>query len=594
MSSATDAGPSACASPVAASAASSADPSAPSSASAVPASSTSTSATAPPPVASTTAAAAPPAIDSDAATPSPVPALAPDRPELPWAFINCPTDTLVVLIAHMLDLLCQHNDQVVLTPDALTRFHSRAPPGISVVDYLRRVVKYTSLEKTPLLSLLAYIDLTCQNLPTFTLSSLTVHRFLIAGVTAGSKAQCDVFCTNGHYAKVGGIKPNELNSLEREFLRVTEWALCCNADLLQRYYSSLIRSHGGFTQAPEPQVSPFRAFPRSASKPPSLRGDYEMGEPAGAVGELQGHASGHGEDGEGEDDDEDGEGEDDEEVDGDEAEASGAASTSGSVAWGDITIDPTSPRSRAQHRASSMDVDPAAEADTGAEAGPSTPAYSIRTASTTDSPYIRKSASHAGSVGSPYIPHSTSGSRLSQSSSRACFSPAVVAVAGAQAAGADAAGVGSAGINATRSDPDPGAGTFATGTGEDHSDTASGSAVIVHGNSASAGRLLKSLGGIFKRHPKGDVPGSPGPAASAHAHASHPHAAAPPSPRPSVAAPVTPRVRTRDERSVDSVRLDAPARAGLAGRAERAIETAPAPIMGSDGARGRVAVEEGR
>lgn len=184
-----------------------------------------------------------------------------DKPEVPWAFIDCPCDTLVELIAHMLDLLCQHNDQVVLTPDALTRFHSRAPPNITVIDYLRRIVKYTNLEvssssrrsalqcvprcpcpyahpnfkKIPLLSLLAYIDLTCQNLPTFTLSSLTVHRFLIAGVTAGSKAQCDVFCTNSHYAKVGGIKVNELNSLEREFLRVTGWALCVSLLLLRSH-----------------------------------------------------------------------------------------------------------------------------------------------------------------------------------------------------------------------------------------------------------------------------------------------------------------------------------------------------------------------
>ncbi|KAK1926282.1 cyclin-domain-containing protein, partial [Papiliotrema laurentii] len=170
--------------------------------------------------------------------------------ELPWAFIDCPTDTLILLISHMLNLLIQHNDQVVLTPDSLTRFHSRAAPGISVLEYLRRIVKYTNMEKIPLLSLLAYIDITCQHLPTFTLSSLTVHRFLIAGVCAGSKAQCDVFCTNAHYAKVGGIKVQELNALEREFLKVTQWNLCCNADLLQRYYTSLIRSHGGYTQAP--------------------------------------------------------------------------------------------------------------------------------------------------------------------------------------------------------------------------------------------------------------------------------------------------------------------------------------------------------
>ncbi|GMK58906.1 hypothetical protein CspeluHIS016_0603480 [Cutaneotrichosporon spelunceum] len=216
------------------------------------------------------------------------------RPEVPWAFIDCPTDTLVVLIAHMLELLCQHNDQVLLTPDALTRFHSRAPPGITIIDYLRRIVKYTNLEKIPLLSLLAYIDLTCQNLPTFTLSSLTVHRFLIAGVTAGSKAQCDVFCTNAHYAKVGGIKVGELNSLEREFLRVTGWALCCNADLLQRYYTSLIRSHGGFVQAPEPEVSPFMAFPDAGkaqsdldTSATSARDETEANEPeSGSVDEA--------------------------------------------------------------------------------------------------------------------------------------------------------------------------------------------------------------------------------------------------------------------------------------------------------------------
>ncbi|WVR03377.1 hypothetical protein IAU60_000368 [Kwoniella sp. DSM 27419] len=188
-------------------------------------------------------------------------------PELPWAFSDCPVNILVDLLSHMLDLLIKHNDQVLLTPDALTRFHSRAAPGISVVDYLSRIVKYTNLEKIPLLSLLAYIDTTCLNLPTFTLSSLTVHRFLIASVCAGSKAQCDVFCTNAHYAKVGGIKTGELNALERELLRVTKWDLCCHADQLQKYYASLIRSHGGYVQASSPVVSPFLPFPRSRSKP---------------------------------------------------------------------------------------------------------------------------------------------------------------------------------------------------------------------------------------------------------------------------------------------------------------------------------------
>ncbi|WVQ94007.1 hypothetical protein IAU59_001085 [Kwoniella sp. CBS 9459] len=204
-------------------------------------------------------------------------------PELPYAFIDCPLNILVDLLSHMLDLLIKHNDQVVLTPDALTRFHSRAAPGISVVDYLRRIVKYTNLEKIPLLSLLAYIDTTCTNLPTFTLSSLTVHRFLIASVCAGSKAQCDVFCTNAHYAKVGGIKTQELNALERELVKVTKWDLCCHAEQLQKYYSSLIRSHGGYVQAAEPEVPRFLPFPRSNSKPRSAAAASPTPDPVAAT-----------------------------------------------------------------------------------------------------------------------------------------------------------------------------------------------------------------------------------------------------------------------------------------------------------------------
>lgn len=34
-----------------------------------------------------------------------------------------------------------------------------------------------------------------------------------------------------------------------------------HAELIQQYYSSLIRSHGGYIQAPPPAKSPFTSFP---------------------------------------------------------------------------------------------------------------------------------------------------------------------------------------------------------------------------------------------------------------------------------------------------------------------------------------------
>lgn len=180
--------------------------------------------------------------------------------ELPRHFVDAPVDHLVVLIADMLDRLMAHNDQIPLSPyvplnpppttsaliprsESLTRFHSRSPPTISVLDYLRRIVRYANVEastpqavpptlhltrssqKTCLLITLHYIDQVCARIPKFFLSSLTCHRFVISAIVVSSKALCDAFCTNNHYAKVGGIRVGELNLLEKEFLSLIDWRL---------------------------------------------------------------------------------------------------------------------------------------------------------------------------------------------------------------------------------------------------------------------------------------------------------------------------------------------------------------------------------
>lgn len=101
----------------------------------------------------------------------------------------------------------------------LTRFHSKTPPEISVLDYLYRLTKFSSLDHTVLLATLSYIDLLMIACPAFEISSLTVHRFLLAATTVACKGLRDSFYTNEHYAKVGGVHISELNILEQELLR---------------------------------------------------------------------------------------------------------------------------------------------------------------------------------------------------------------------------------------------------------------------------------------------------------------------------------------------------------------------------------------
>ncbi|KAF8908780.1 cyclin-domain-containing protein [Mucidula mucida] len=163
--------------------------------------------------------------------------------ELPAAFELASIEVIVDLIADMLERLMAHNDRIALSPESLTRFHSRSAPAISVLDYLKRIVKFINVEKTCLLITLHYIDQICSQMPLFTLSSLTCHRFIITSVAVSSKCLCDTFCTNALYAKVGGITVTELNILEREFLAMINWRLMTTREVLNEYYVNLVRTH---------------------------------------------------------------------------------------------------------------------------------------------------------------------------------------------------------------------------------------------------------------------------------------------------------------------------------------------------------------
>jgi len=166
-----------------------------------------------------------------------------ERVEIPANFEEAPVEDLVQLIADMLDRLMSHNDLIPLSPEALTRFHSRSTPSITILDYLKRIIRFTNVERSCLLITLFNIDQICARMPLFTLSSLTCHRFIITSITVSSKGLCDAFCPNNLYAKVGGISVTELNVLEREFLAMIDWRLMCTRAILQEYYVNLVRTH---------------------------------------------------------------------------------------------------------------------------------------------------------------------------------------------------------------------------------------------------------------------------------------------------------------------------------------------------------------
>ncbi|KAG9583239.1 cyclin-domain-containing protein, partial [Aureobasidium melanogenum] len=164
---------------------------------------------------------------------------------MPLRYETCDVKDLGYLISNMLMELIRLNDPIPLT-GRLTRFHSRAPPGISCHDYLQRLIQHATLSPPILLSVVYYIDRLCSLYPSFTISSLTVHRFLITAATVAAKGLSDSFWTNPTYARIGGISVSELATLEMEFLEKVQWRIVPKPEVLVDYYVSLVQRCEGY------------------------------------------------------------------------------------------------------------------------------------------------------------------------------------------------------------------------------------------------------------------------------------------------------------------------------------------------------------
>ena len=189
---------------------------------------------------------------------------------MPLQYETCDVKDLVLLISNMLLELIKFNDEIPLKDGCLTRFHSRAPPGIGVKDYLQRLTTHATLSPPILLSMVYYIDRLCALYPAFTISSLTVHRFLITSATVASKGLSDSFWTNNTYARVGGVSLKELALLELEFLWRVEWRIVPKPEVLVDYYRSLVGRSEGF------KIEEESSSEKSSSKSSSSEEEMEV------------------------------------------------------------------------------------------------------------------------------------------------------------------------------------------------------------------------------------------------------------------------------------------------------------------------------
>mmetsp|Transcript_23585 Transcript_23585/g.22731 ORF Transcript_23585/g.22731 Transcript_23585/m.22731 type:complete len:499 (-) Transcript_23585:485-1981(-) len=183
---------------------------------------------------------------------------------------NC--DVIIKVLSNVLSRLIDVNKSHT-GQQLITKFQSSYPPEVSIHAYLERIKKYARCSDSCFVVALIYIDRMIE-IRNVVLTSLNVHRLIITSLMLAAKFFDDLFYNNAFYAKLGGVAPLEMNSLELDFLQLLNFSLFVTPEVYSKYHAEL-RNYVGVVNIPV-YLSP--SFPNSPkltkgntflSRPPS-------------------------------------------------------------------------------------------------------------------------------------------------------------------------------------------------------------------------------------------------------------------------------------------------------------------------------------
>eukprot|EP00401_Gymnodinium_catenatum_P020198 CAMPEP_0117515044 /NCGR_PEP_ID=MMETSP0784-20121206/30378_1 /TAXON_ID=39447 /ORGANISM="" /LENGTH=275 /DNA_ID=CAMNT_0005310851 /DNA_START=95 /DNA_END=922 /DNA_ORIENTATION=+ len=165
----------------------------------------------------------------------------------PSQHVGIAGESFVTALANVLT----HLASLAGRPQRVTRFHAIRAPQLSVHDYLMRISTYFQCSDECFVLGLVYIDRIVKLHPEFTISNLNIHRLLVTSVMLAAKFFDDVYYSNSYYAKVGGVRTQELNALEALFLRLIEWRLHVLPEEYDSYRLHVLTAVSGKTPVSE-------------------------------------------------------------------------------------------------------------------------------------------------------------------------------------------------------------------------------------------------------------------------------------------------------------------------------------------------------
>lgn len=124
--------------------------------------------------------------------------------------------------AALLEILYEYLKQMVAQNDVVSGSKSSPFRGdvvrFTAAYYAKRIARYSGASPCCLISTIIYLQRVNQRYPDLCLTSRTMQRLLLVAAMEATKYLEDVSCPNSHWARIGGLSLEELNTLELDFL----------------------------------------------------------------------------------------------------------------------------------------------------------------------------------------------------------------------------------------------------------------------------------------------------------------------------------------------------------------------------------------
>ena len=135
-------------------------------------------------------------------------------------------------IVEILSQISSQNANVEYNPD--DPFSKKSPSKVTLQYYFQRIKKYAKIEKSTLIIILIYADRICTT-SGIILNPHNIHKIILGCLLLAIKYNEDVYFTNEHYAKVGGVSIEELNNLEYFSIQLLNFDLFISEDIYKKY-----------------------------------------------------------------------------------------------------------------------------------------------------------------------------------------------------------------------------------------------------------------------------------------------------------------------------------------------------------------------